>query len=292
MRKLWHFKNYTSKAGKPAASIELHITDMPTMQTDFPIDVRGEALRQSARLGDVLNELAEVQRLKRDLVVGPRLDPRKRHNVGVAMRKGELDVFQMRPYQKRTLTLDLPTICVVGSAGVTEVNSDSNYVTRITQLCCAIGWACEALGVECRSVLMEGVLSDQLRGVIKEVQLAYTLLEPGKFTNLQAYSVATNRNEFYSVGFAGAWERDADARSQIRAIQNIQVKWSNALLSDHAGNGVHWARSLYAPDIVIAVGNVQDAKDAEIRLDNTFTLDQAITSIIAQVRELRLRGDQ
>jgi hypothetical protein len=197
---------------------------------------------------------------------------------------------QLRPYQRRSLSADLPKISLVASCAVEEVNSDLSYIRRVTQLALAIAWACETIGMEVNAALMEGHAPYRLSSSqpYKEAQLAYILTQPGRFTPLQRYAVTLSRDYFYSIGFAESYKADpAMGRLCAQLVGRTQMGWGGAFLSDNGGAGVHWAREQWPEsDIVIGIGKLTDIQDADIRLPNQFDLDSAISEIIRQAEAL------
>lgn len=289
---IWKFTNYTSAAGEAALSAQIHLSDMPCPTLDYPVQVRAEANQAAARLSGPLEELGRTLQVQSDLITGARLDPRKRHSVSVAMRRGEVDAVQLRPYQRRSLSADLPKISLIASCGVMEVNSDRTYIRRVTQLALAIAWACEGLGMEVNAALMEGHWKYYLspKQPIRQAQLAYILTQPGRFTPLQRYAVTLSRDYFYETGFSGAYQADTEMQRVSAKLQGRKVcPWGGAFPGEDGGAGVNWARTHWPDsDIVIGIGKLTDIQDADIRLPNQFNLDSAVTEIIKQAEALIL----
>jgi hypothetical protein len=286
--KRFHWQEYKTEGGQPALSGHIRVRDMPCPLGDFPEKLRTEAFRASRPLQDVLIEIAERQAVQRDLLTGPRLDPRKRHAVAVALRRDQVDLEQLRPYQRRSLTLDLPRIAVVASAGVAEVNGDKQFIGRICKLTLAIAWACETVGAEVYSVLMEGhwpVALDK-KQPFRRAQLAYVLCEPGITTPLQSYAVAMNRRNFYGIGFAQAYEDDTEAIRRMSALQgHSSVYWGAAFPGVDGGHGVHWARTQHDADLIIGVGKLRDLKEADVWVEDTrFDVETAVKDIARQAK--------
>lgn len=290
MSNLWTLKDYTSAAGQPAFSAAIHLNDMAVPPVDYPAAARTQANQQAQRLSGTLEELGRSLQVQRDLITGARLDPRKRHSVGVAMRRGEVDAVQLRPYQRRSLSADLPKISIIASCGVLEVNRDRTYINRVTQLALAIAWACEVIGMEVNAALMEGhspyYLSKQQP--IREAQLAYILTTPERFTPLQRYAVTLSRDYFYGIGFAQSYNADPSMqRASAKLLGRTSCSWGRAYPGENGGAGVHWARTFWPDsDLIIGVGQLTDIQEADIRLPNQFNLESAVTEIIRQAEKL------
>lgn len=288
---IWQFDDYQGTKGN-ALSVQVHIKDMKNGHDDFPADVRTQAVWASIPLRNALQELAEKQRVQRNLITGSRLDPRKRRQVGTAMRRGRVDVNELRPYQRRSLTLDLPTIGIIGSAGVRELNDDRTYVQRISQLVLALGWACEMVGTETTAVLCEGHYQPSIsrHSRYRQAQLIYKLLEPSTTTPLQAFQIMRNTSTFYRQAFATAY--DTSTREDQLKLCSPQNKrkplfWDKVFPGDNGGYGVEWMRHFIKPDIVIGIGNLLDVNDADISLRRDFSVDEAVQTVIDQIRAIR-----
>jgi len=288
---MFKFTDYHTSEGALALSSEIHVADMPrSTETPYPTHLRQEAQRYADQLSEVFEALGEELRIQRDLVQGQRIDPRKRHAIGVAMRKGEVNVGELRPYQRREVTLTgLPRISIVASVGVAECNADWYLLDKLTQLSLAVGWACENIGIDVDAVLMEGHAPDYLspNQPYRAAQLAYVLLEPGRFTPLQSYSVTRSTMLMYEVGFAGTFDTDKAAQRKMADLQGMKrIGWGRAYPGRDGGHGVYWARQHRQSDLVIGVGNLTDIQDADIRLHNGFKVADAITEIARQARTL------
>ena len=114
---LWTLKHYSSADGQPAVSAAVHLNDMQCPSVEYPSSARTQANQAAQQLGGVLDELGRSLQVQRDLITGARLDPHKRHSVGVAMRRGEVDPIEIRPYQRRSLSADMPKISIIASQG-------------------------------------------------------------------------------------------------------------------------------------------------------------------------------
>ena len=286
----WTFQNYTSASQQPAFSAAIHLNDMPVPDREYPQTARTQAHQAAAKLAGPLEDLGRSLQVQRDLVTGARLDPHKRHSVGVAMRRGEVDAVALRPYQRRSLSEDLPKISLIASCGVAEVNADSTYVNRVTQLALSLSWACEAIGMEVNAALMEGHAKSYLskNQPIREAQLAYILTQPGRFTPLQKYAVTLDRRTFYGVGYAGATRDHAEFLQRCAALQGrSSIAWGDTYPGLNGGAGVHWARTFWPEgDLVIGIGRLTDLDSADIQLGNQFDLESAVQEILRQASAL------
>lgn len=290
MPKLFHWHEYKTETGKDALSGQIHIRDMPGIQKPFSDKLRTDAVRASRPLREALIDIAERQSVQRDLVAGPRLDPRKRHSVGVAMRRGYVDPYELRPYQRRSLTLDLPKIAIVSSCGVAEVNGDRNFLRRVCTLTLAVSWACETVGADVYGVMMEGHMPSALASSqpFRRAQLAYMLVEPGKRTNLQAYSVALDVYDFYGTAYRGAYYADPEAKRRMSNLQGAtNLRWGATYPGWNGGYGVQWARAVLDVDIVIGIGKLLDLDDADISLRGRYDVIDAVQEIAKQAKALK-----
>jgi hypothetical protein len=288
--KLFHTQHYTNKNGQPATSTLLHVGEMPCPTEPYPAEMRRRAMRLAQPLAQAFDELGQSLQVQRDQISGTRLDARKRRAAGVALLQGEVDVNALRPYERRSLTLDMPRLVIAASCGVAEVNQDRTYVKRVTELALTLAWACESLGIGVTAALLENHLTEYLSASqpVREAHLAYVLVTPGRFTPLQRYAVTLSRENFYGVGFKGAYLKDAEFRLFNAKLQaRTAVAWGGSFPGWNGGRGVAWARATQAADMVIGIGQLSDRDDADIRLENKFEPEEAVRAILEQIKRLR-----
>lgn len=285
----FEIKPYTDINGKPAVSFEVNIRDMArARRTTYPKPIKTEALRLSRPLANALEDLGRKRSIERHLIIGQRLDPRKRHAVGTAMRRGYMDPAEILPYQRRTTHLHLPSIYVLASTSPTELHGNHRYVQRVTKLALSIAWACESVGATVRCSLIREMshMFVSTRQSIRTAHYVYRLIDPDVTTPFNAYGITESSGTLWD-GMAYVMENDREALRQMYAIQGSPAgSWGSAFPSNTAGLAVQWARHMYAPDIVIAISNIGDRDSADIYLPNRFKVDQAINSIVKQIQEL------
>ena len=289
MTNLFHFEQYKGASGKDALSCEIHVNDMPkTIGDNFPTDLRSRATVASAILADVFDELGQVWGIERDMLTGQRLDPKKRHAVGVGMRTGNLDIEAIRPYMRRSMTKTMPKIAIVCSAGNAELHDSPSYVGKIAQVVLATAWACEIVGVEVVATLNAEYSERQLlHPKYKEAQIAYTIFDSSRTTPLQHFSLLLNRNNFLWDGFKNAFIADDNAMRTFASLRNKDhMFWGEGYYSWNGGKACHWARVRHEADLVISLGDITDTKFADIVLGHEFDINRAVKSIAQQVKKL------
>jgi len=289
MANLFHFEQYKGASGKDALSCEIHVNDMPnTVGENFPTDLRSRATVASAILADVFDELGQVWGIERDMLTGQRLDPKKRHAVGVGMRTGNIDIEAIRPYMRRSMTKTMPKVAIVCSAGNAELHMNTTYVGKIAQVVLATAWACEIVGVEAVATLNEEFIEYEMRHPkYKECQVAYTIYESGRTTPLQHFSLLLDRDSFMWEGFKNAFIADPNAQKVFAALNGrSRVDWGFATSSRNGGKACHWARVRHEADLVISMGDITDTKFADIVLGHEFDINRAVKSIAQQVKKL------
>ncbi len=291
MAKIFNFEAYKGASGKDALSCEMHINDLVPQQNwqTFPDDLRSRAVVASTILADVFDELGQVWGIERDMLTGQRLDPKKRHAVGVGMRTGNLDIEVIRPYMRRSMTKTMPKIAIVCSAGNAELHASPDYVGKISQVVLAISWACEIVGVEVVATLnAEFIESEIYHRKYREAQVVRTIYETGRTTPLQRFSVLQSRNSLIWDGFKNALFADPEGRDVFASLRGMShnANWGTTTSSRNGGKACHWARVRHEADLVISLGDITDTKFADIVLGHEFDINRAVKSIAQQVKKL------
>ena len=126
---------YTAQQGGLAVSAAL-----PLAQANIPTVNANNEMRQAAHaaasiLTNALADLGAEIRISRDHITGQRLDNRKRRAIGVALRNGNVNPYELRPYIRRDSEPSFPSIGIAASAGLSEcirhveVNEDLGSIT-------------------------------------------------------------------------------------------------------------------------------------------------------------------
>jgi len=289
----WKMKPY-QRYGQEVMGVEISVKDFakhsPGIRELDP-QIRRDANRSAALLADVFVDLGEQLRVERDLVTGQRLDPRKRRKVGVALRQGHVDPYELRAYQSRRVLPDMPKIAIMAAAQWRMVHGNYAYISRVAQLALTLTWACEAAGLDYYAGMSLGWAkpSRSTRAPYKDALLVYRLGEMGEFVNLPAYNVFMDKWDFIRGAYAKAYDETGakpfrDLCAQMRG--RFKVTYHTSYPSASGGYAVHWARQEKAADIVIAVGQLDDGDNADVQLDAGFDVKDAVREVARQVRLL------
>lgn len=311
MEKKVDVQDFIGKNGDKAGSMEIHVNNMYRSEKPMPDYLRKSANKISALLADVFAQISEERRVERDLVSGGRIDPRKRHQIAVGLLRGDVDSDVIRPYYRRDNLPAIPTISIVASAGLYEINS--NYMAKIGILGIGLAWACESVGIKTTVSFLEGHDPAKIKpeSTYKDANIAYTMIDEDTFTPLQKLRAAFDANLVTSVGWGAVCTHQASATLMNEMSSKLRWRWEkktklvnekwkvtkkkqyytegSIFPSNNGGNGVHWARTVKGAEMVIAIGDLTDKDDADIHLPANFDLTQAVNSIRKQARDMSRR---
>lgn len=292
----WTYADYQTAKGEKALSVGVQVRDMPHLPSQvFPQEAKRDALYGAELLGEVLQQMAAELRVQRHQVVGL-LDRRKVRDVCLALQTGD-DVMSLRPYVRRTSQPKMPSVAIAASAGVGEVNGHKDYIGKVSRLALTVGWACEVVGAEVHAHLLEGMSDWRIKPSREagnhpyhQVTLAYALMTPARPTPLQTFAVAMDRNNWYGSGFRSLYQRDPLAKWWAKALDgDCNGNWGGAYLSATGGHGVQWARQVTGADIVVSIGNLQDAASADLAL-SVETAPKDVVRELAKMIRVKLAG--
>jgi hypothetical protein len=254
---------------------------------DFPAEIKTSARRAARRLTDVFMQVARLHTV-RDLTAG-RLDRRKFKAIARHTAAGTYDANTVRPYKRTVATpSESPTIAIVGSAGNAEMWDDATYIPRALTLTLSVLWACEAAGLKTYAALTKGHSALSAGQPYRESILGIMLAEPGATVSPRVYGAALHR-DLWRYGFMTAQAADYAGNKRMRALAGRGAGASSigrGFPSYHGGRAVRWAREVFSADIVIAIGNITDARDADIKLGSRFTVEKAVMEVVKQARKL------
>lgn len=252
----------------------------------LPPELKARATRASRYLAQVFEEVAKIT-IVHDLTSG-KLDRRKLSEIARHTASGTFDAEQIRPYRRTIPTpAKTPTLAIVASVGNAEMWEDSDYIPRVIELTLGILWACEAAGLNAYAAGTEGHCDLSGRKYAEAVG-ARMLAEPNMTISPRTYAVAMHR-DLWRHGKMTAQCADPDSNKTLMALRGQPANSSSIGASFpcyDGGNGVNWARKMLDADVIIAIGNIKDAKDADIKLGNKFELDAACKSIAEQAKKL------
>lgn len=318
---LYQFDSYTGKTGKRSLSVRLNVRDMAQFYAEqdsqaggyedgwstvysnpyfseriynadcalkaiagftFPADIKQAAQRAARMLTEVFEQVSKLQTVH-NLTSG-KLDRSKFKSIAQHTAAGTYDNDVVRPYKRTQPTpAVLPTIAIVASAGNAEMWNDETYIPRVLTLALGVLWACQAANLPTYAALTKG------HCYIEAVQ-AHMLATPDSTISPKVYGVALHR-DLWRYGEMTCQAADTENDNRLSPhngyVSGIGKKTIGMRFpSRNGGQAVQWAREILKADIVIAIGNITDKSDADIQLDSSFTLEQAIKSIAQQASKL------
>lgn len=250
----------------------------------FPAEIMREARRESRKLTDAFEDVARLT-VERDLLSG-RLDRRKLKHIARHTAAGTYSDTLVKPYRRTTPSPAVrPHLAIIASAGNAEMWRDANYIPRVVTLCLALLWACETAGLTATIALLKGNCGIKAyRTGVAGVLLA----GPDITVPTRDYVCALHR-DLWRYGWMTAQAADMNAQNAMcQAMQapggpdSIGWRW----LSENGGEGVTWARHFINADRVIAIGDIDDAQDADITLSSWFNVTGACDEIVKQAKNL------
>lgn len=260
----------------------------------FPKSIKFQAEHHSRELTDVFDEVAR-KIVVRDQLVG-RVDRRKHLEVAKGFATGKLDIGHIRPYERNQFAqAELPTVAILASGAWAESWHDSNYIPRVLTLTLAIQWACEATGLKVWSGLVQGNASMDSASEYAGAQMIYRLNNPLTQQPIRNYIALLHRSLFH-WGVMCAEGADGPGLLKMarleypgeRSIKDATSYVYHCFPSVDGGYAVHHARTTFNPDMIIAIGNIQDRGKADIQIGADVKLKLAIHKIAEQASNLRI----
>lgn len=259
----------------------------------FPQDLRRTAERAAGPLAESLEHMSK-RVIERDLASG-RLDRHKLADVGKAAAVGQYSDERVRPY-RRTEYRDAytPTVAIVASVETSATIFNEGYCPQLITLTLSVLWACESVGIEARAATVQGRTSvngpwkslDYLPVGYSEVVQGFMLTSENVIP-ARDYGFFLNDDLWMHMKWNVKGSR-YDYATVICAMDREPVGYGllHQFGTHSGGHAVHWARQALGADIVIAIGKIEDSKDAEVALDYDFSVQQAIQMIADKAAKL------
>lgn len=253
---------------------------------EFPAGLRAEARRASRQLAALFAPLARLQ-VKRDRTAG-RLDRRKFAAIARHTAAGTYDVDRVRPYRQTMPTpAELPTVAIVSSAANTDMWRDETYIPRVLGVTLGVQWACEAVGLPVTSALTAAHCRIAHSCRYGSALMGIMLAQPGKTISPRAYGVALHR-DLWRFGKMTIQAADPASSQRLAAINPLisapqPSDIGHLFPSKEGGPAVHWARQVLGADMVIAIGAVTDAADADAHIASTGSIAESVAAIREQL---------
>lgn len=255
----------------------------------FPRDMRLTAERAAGQLAESLEHLTQ-RIIERDQASG-RLDRYKLAEVGKAAAVGQYRDERVRPY-RRTEYRDAytPTVAIIASIETEATIYNLNYCPQLVSLALSVLWACEASGIHAHAALVQGRGPhwSMLPIGYAEVVQGFMLTSTERVIPAKAYGMFMNDDLWMHMKYnikAATYEY----AKVIASTNQARVEDGDVLrqFGTHSGgNAVHWARQILGADVVIAIGKIDDSKDAEVAFSYEFTVEQAVQKIAEKAKSL------
>lgn len=313
MRKGFRSQQYMTAAGKNALSIQLDIRAMaeypdavtwaqkwdqnPATQYlrapqnaddarklvenfEFPTSIRTDARRASRELTQVFQDVAKLLTVRHQL--SGKIDRRKLNRLVETSIANTYKVEEVRPYRRtQAQPAERPTVAIIASGSFAEMWNDPHYIPRVLTLILGIQWACEASELHTATALVQN--AHKLSGQYADCVRAIMLNESGQSVPLKAYATCLQSDMFRmaSLSLVSAHPELTTLQNSVNPYRGGKI-WS----SSNGGNAVQWAREVLKADVVIAIGNIRDRQGADVVLDSSMSLKDAVRAIAKQAAKL------
>lgn len=200
-----------------------------------------------------------------------RWDARKIPKLYTNFRANKFDVKEIRPFEKREKILkSVPRVGIVADGSYGKMWGDSNYIPNILTLIIGTSFACQAAGFNTTAALTVGTHMDGFNLV------SHLVVDDNRAIDLNKYGIY-----FHLDLYRGAIHNAALFNEEIFVgNNNSYVFWGS-----DGGNAVDYMRKKKA-DIVISIGNILDANDADIKIEDTPDLNFALNEISNQLKSI------
>lgn len=200
-----------------------------------------------------------------------RWDSRKVPALYTSFRTNKFDIADIRPFQKREKILKtVPRVGIVADGSYGKMWSDPNYIPNILTLIIGTSFACQAAGFNTTAALTVGTNMPGFN------LASHLVVDDNRVVDLNKYGIY-----FHLDIYRGALHNAALFNQEIFEANNNS--W--VFYGSDGGKAVKYMREKKS-DIVIAIGNIIDSRDADIRIDNTPDLESALSDISDQLKSL------
>lgn len=241
---------------------------------------------------ELIRELIQnggTPRILRHQVTG-RFDSTSMRRVITDLQKGQFSAENTLPFKKRErLAPSRPHVGISADGSWRQFWQDSQYIPRVSALSMGVAWACEA--VNCP---VTAAITRKHEGGYGEYDMSTTaLIMPGKQVNTADFSVVFHPELYRMSTFfvEGCSEETLRFKYKSKTWEQIKKERSYNVLNDcsgSGGDGVAFTRSMGAT-ITVAIGDVNDAKDADIHLSAKTSLEDGIRKIAKMLAEQNKR---
>jgi len=236
----------------------------------FPDEIRNTAGRFSKEFVSLLTKDVRCGVVRNQL--SGRWDPRKIPKLYTQFRNNKFDINEIRPFEKREKILkSTPRVGIVADGSYGRMWGDDNYIPNIMTLIIGTSFACQAAGFNTVAAITVGGTNTNGFHLV-----SHLVVEDNRTIDLNKYGVY-----FHVDTYRGALHNAALFNKEI--FEANGNRW--VFYGGNGGNGVEYIRNKGA-DIVISIGSMQDAKDADIIITDTPALEDALKQISTQLKSI------
>lgn len=236
----------------------------------FPEDIRTTACRFSKDFVSLLTRDVKCG-VVRNQTEG-RWDVRKIPKLYCNFRNNKFDPLEVRPFLKREKILkSTPRVGIVADGSYSRMWGDEKYIPNIMTLIIGTSFACQAAGFNTLAAITVGQTNTNGFHLV-----SHLIVDDNRTIDLNKYGVY-----FHVDTYRGALHNAALFNEDIyKANSNRWVFYGS-----NGGKAVEYIRNKGA-DIVVSIGAIEDAKDADIIVTDTPALEDALNQISNQLKTI------
>lgn len=236
----------------------------------FPDDIRITAGRFSKDFVSLLIKDVRCGVVRNQL--DGRWDVRKIPKLYCNFRNNKTNPLELRPFQKREKILkSVPRVGIVADGSYGRMWGDEKYIPNIMTLIIGTSFACQAAGFNTVAAITVGQTNTRGFDLV-----SHLVVEDNRTVDLNKYGVY-----FHVDTYRGALHNAALFNKEI--FEANSNRW--VFYGGNGGKAVEYIRNKGA-DIVVSIGAIEDAKDADIVVTDTPALEDALKQISNQLKTI------
>ena len=236
----------------------------------FPEDIRYTANKFSKDFVSLLTKDVRCGVIRNQLE--GRWDTRKTPKLYTQFRNNKFDINEIRPFEKREKILkSTPTVGIVADGSYGRMWGDEKYIPNIMTLIIGTSFACQAAGFNTTASITVGQTNTNGFHLV-----AHPVVEDNRTIDLNKYGVY-----FHVDTYRGALHNAALFNKEI--FEANSNRW--VFYGSNGGKAVEYIRNKGA-EIVVSIGAIEDAKDADIVVTDTPALEDALKQISTQLKTI------
>ena len=217
-----------------------------------------------------------------------RFDSTSMRRVITDLQKGQFSAENTLPFKKRErLAPSRPHVGICADGSWRQFWQDDNYIPRVAALSLGVAWACEAVNCPVTAAITRQNSGGDRYG---RYDMSVTgLILPGVQVNTADFGVVFHPELYRMSTFyvEGCSEETMTFKHRGIKWDEIKKKHAYSVLNDcsaDGGDGVSFVKA-HGATITVAIGNVNDKKDANICIDARASLDDAVRQIAKMLAE-------